>query len=502
LTKNSFYISINHAAERLTAFMVGFILLLGGVLPVLFLSSVPGRISSNFLLLYAVVLWCTLRLAMTAIEGEKRLVMIFFYVFVYVFLGLQPLVSTWSGVFPHKELAITDSIYLYTTTIVIMGIVAFEAGYYRWSFSTRSNAPAKMAWQQGRIDIITVKNLGFLALVISGLIVLSILVYGIGIYLSLRDAAMVTDFEVRAMSGTEAQLVINGLRALLAIVLFLALYKKKIDKLYLVKSSRKLKFMIWYLVFMNIIISNPLNAPRLWAGSIVLTCFFISFRWQGRKSFFSWALGVILALLLLFSGTDPRRIISQTLVRGDDITVGSVAQSVVEGVASLPYDTNFDAYQIITYTIVYTSDRGFSYGRQLLLPVFFWIPRSVWPSKPIGTSDVVGEHAGFFNVNVSSPLWAEGYINFGIVGIALFLFLFGRLARISDKQLMHAETRPGFQTVVSSYFAANTFILLRGDLTSGTMYLQMICVFSLIFLWFAGRKARIAFPINTNITEI
>jgi hypothetical protein len=112
--------------------------------------------------------------------------------------------------------------------------------------------------------------------------------------------------------------------------------------------------------------------------------------------------------------------------------------------------------------------------------MFFWVPRSYWNSKPLGTSDIVGDNAGFYSVNVSSSLWTEGYVNFGVIGIFLFLFLFGRFAYLTDSSFKSNKTNKLQATIVASYFASNTFILLRGDLTTGTMYLQMLIVFTFI----------------------
>ena len=135
-----------------------------------------------------------------------------------------------------------------------------------------------------------------------------------------------------------------------------------------------------------------------------------------------------------------------------------------------------------------TGKFGYSWGNQILLPAFFWVPRSIWKSKPIGTPDMVAENANFGSINVSSPLWVEGFINFGIPGLILFLYLFGRTARLADESLAHKDIRLPFSTIISSFFAANTFILLRGDLTSGTMYLQMVAGITFILLFLVRTK--------------
>jgi hypothetical protein len=187
-------------------------------------------------------------------------------------------------------------------------------------------------------------------------------------------------------------------------------------------------------------------------------------------------------MLLLFAGLDPRLIFSKQLINNGEITLSNTVKEVGTSIENLPGDYNFDAFQMMFYTTVYTDKMGYSLGNQLLLPAFFWVPRSIWTSKPLGSPDIVAAHAGFASLNVSSPLWTEGYINFSIPGVFLFLYIFGWCARLGDNSLSNLELRPAFATILSSFFASNTFILLRGDLTSGTMYVQMIIVFTLSFL--------------------
>jgi oligosaccharide repeat unit polymerase len=402
-------------------------------------------------------------------------------------MGVQPLSSAWSGIYPHGELSLTDIRHTYTIFVVIIGVFSFEMGYCRWKLDVNKkpvNTDQKLKYQY-----ISLVNLWIAILAVTSIVIMSVLIYGLNIFLSLRDGIAFNDSQGAEMSRTEAQLVINGIRALAAVLLFISLYKMKIEKLK--NSHKKRKFILLaviFLIFLNLFVSNPLNAPRLWSGSVFLTSLFILLKWNNSISYRRWAIGACLSLLLLFSGTDPRRIFSQTLVKGEEVTLDNTLKSISEGISSLPYDSNFDAFQIVSYTTLYTAEKGYSWGYQTLLPIFFWVPRSLWPGKPIGTSDVVGEFAGFYSINVSSPLWTEGYINFGLIGVILFLYFFGRAARVCDHYLSSLTIKSAFQTIISSYFAANTLILLRGDLTSGTMYLQMIIVFSLIFLFFFRKE--------------
>jgi hypothetical protein len=72
------------------------------------------------------------------------------------------------------------------------------------------------------------------------------------------------------------------------------------------------------------------------------------------------------------------------------------------------------------------------------------------------------------------------------------LGIFGVTARISDDFLTRTSRQAGpmFPTIASSFFAANTIILLRGDLTTGTMYLQMVLGFTFAIILLMKRHTR------------
>jgi len=57
------------------------------------------------------------------------------------------------------------------------------------------------------------------------------------------------------------------------------------------------------------------------------------------------------------------------------------------------FDTlNFDAYANFLATIEYVSVKGFCLGEQLTSAFFFFIPRSIWKSKPHTTGQLIGDY--------------------------------------------------------------------------------------------------------------
>ena len=469
-------------------FSILIVLILGFLVPGVLLSNIYGEFSINFILMWLIVLWCVGRLIYSGLKGRRRLTLMLFYVFIYVFMGVQPLLSIWSNTFPHSELNtfFTSNMISFCILIMIIGIAGFEVGYYR--FRKEIHESQSLTEQRQNIIVvhrlISIKMLWLLSTALTILFVLSIFKFGPNAFLGSRDGGLsFGEFQVQETSSTENTLLIFGLRGLSATLLFIVIYIWKTRNLVFPRYNIvKLRRVFIFLIFINLLVSNPLNAPRLWSGAVLLTSLFLSLKWKGPRSFLVWSSIACLGMLLLFSGLDPRLVVSRQLVNNGEITFAGTVKQVGINIGNLPGDYNFDAFQMIFYTVQYTNKIGYSIGNQLLLPALFWIPRSIWPNKPIGTPDIVAANADFGSLNVSSPLWSEGYINFGIPGVFLFLFLFGKAARLGDNYLSDLSVKPLFPSVISSFFAANTFILLRGDLTSGTMYLQMIILFVYIFM--------------------
>jgi hypothetical protein len=485
-------------------FALVILFVLGFLVPGLLLSSLEGEMSANFFLMFLIVIWCAVRLVYTGLKGKRRLTLMLFYVFIYVFMGVQPLLSVWSNIFPHSELEFTSSMVSFCIVILLLGIVGFEIGYYQ--FGSKKAICGSENIGNGMKETarsMSINLLWFLSFSVTLLFIFCIVNYGPDVFLGLRGGGFtISESQRPDVSSTENQLVVFGLRGLASTLLFIAIYMWKTRKF--VSPSYKtvrLRIVIGYLIFINLLISNPLNAPRLWSGAVLLTSLFIYLDWKGPKSFLIWSSAGCLGMLLLFSGLDPRLIFSKQLIFNDEITLSNTLKEVGTSIENLPGDYNFDAFQMMFYTTVYTDKMGYSFGNQLLLPAFFWVPRSIWPSKPIGSPDIVAAHAGFESLNVSSPLWTEGYINFSVPGVFLFLFIFGWCARLGDDSLSNLQLRSAFVTILSSFFASNTLILLRGDLTVGTMYVQMIILFTILLLIFLKISAKTRLQINSTETN-
>lgn len=68
-------------------------------------------------------------------------------------------------------------------------------------------------------------------------------------------------------------------------------------------------------------------------------------------------------------------------------------------------------------------------GITYLSPLFTFVPRSLWPGKPSDASLYLEGKTGLINPNATFGILGELYLNFGLYGIFLGMWVFGVLAR-------------------------------------------------------------------------
>jgi len=127
---------------------------------------------------------------------------------------------------------------------------------------------------------------------------------------------------------------------------------------------------------------------------------------------------------------------------------------------------NFDASQEFMIII---KKNVITMGGQLLGAIFFFIPRSIWPDKPIGSGAFVAEKEGVFS-NISMPYFGEGYINFGYVGVVVFSFFLAYLCSRLDKDYWRKSKVYNRFKPYYLLFLSSILFIMRGDLMSSIAY--------------------------------
>lgn len=129
-------------------------------------------------------------------------------------------------------------------------------------------------------------------------------------------------------------------------------------------------------------------------------------------------------------------------------------------------DAHFDAYQ--NFMDVIRTD-FITFGWQLIGVLFFFIPRTIWVDKPGGSGYQLALNNNYSFNNISMPYIAEGYVNFGFIGIFVFTFALGFFCKIIDSNFL--SKKDNFHFYVGVFYCAAIFFMMRGDLMSSFSYM-------------------------------
>jgi hypothetical protein len=182
---------------------------------------------------------------------------------------------------------------------------------------------------------------------------------------------------------------------------------------------------------------------------------------------------MIFGLLIVFPFLDGFRSFSQDTNLGVGLNFDMFTQM------------HFDAYATFTRVICYDI---FTAGNQLLGVIFFFIPRSIWASKPLSSGQFHAQVLGLDFQNLSFTYLAEGYINFGFLGVFIFLFFIAYWSALLDKTYWLNVNKNSYFNVIYILTLGMFLFILRGDLMNSYAY---SC--GLIFSAFLGYRVIIFF---------
>jgi hypothetical protein len=171
------------------------------------------------------------------------------------------------------------------------------------------------------------------------------------------------------------------------------------------------------LVMLVAITENPLTEKRSGLGPVYLSLIFVAFESQLR-TLNRRLLLLVASMVLIFPAITVLTHSHRQFLHGVKM------DAVIETLKDHYFSINYDAWAN-TYTIVeMVGKQGIGWGRQLLGDLLFFVPSAVWHGKPAATGIAIGNylimhHSGWFT-NLSAPLVAEGYMDFGAAGVILY----------------------------------------------------------------------------------
>lgn len=117
-----------------------------------------------------------------------------------------------------------------------------------------------------------------------------------------------------------------------------------------------------------------------------------------------------------------------------------------------------------------------TYGYQLLGNFLFFVPRSIWADKPEGSSFLLSKICNLDLDNISCLYFAEGYINFGLIGVFLFTYVLARVSAALDRFYWIKCYSSALFSIIYFVCIGFIFLILRGDLLSSVSYFIGMCV--------------------------
>lgn len=427
------------------------------VMPWLLLANLEtGVRGSAWMVFLAVVVWSGARVALLIADGRPALFSYVFWLFTYVFMGVGAMVQFGTGQIAYTTPRIIVDYDLTTAFVVLAGVAAFELGSVatrrltpdRWAL--RALLPAPM--RTDRVVRATADHTRSMVLVLVSAPICAFYVSRIGL------GPLFSNRETRIIAGQAAfpePTVLAILAAFSWVPALVAMHRIVGERIrrrgtgYRLGSLEVLTVAV--ATVMLVLVNNPISSSRYGFGSMVLSFLpmlgaFATVQ-RSRRSL----VAIAVSLLVAFPMADAFR----TTERGE------FSFSLVD---EYPLNPDYDTTAQLHNAIRIVDEDGVTWLQQPLGTALFWVPRSIWPGKPIDTGNFIAVQRDYDFQILSAPLWAELYLIAGwasvIVGFVALGWFFVRLDRRTTYQLLAGGAYP----LGASFMAFYLFILLRGSL--------------------------------------
>lgn len=437
--------------------------LVSGVAPLLLVSSTPlgGQHSGAWPLAWLFAIAAGLRFSWVVGQGAQRLFEVVFWLFTYIFLGLAPMLQMRSGVYP-ETIPFLDVDY----NARAMGVIAVGAASAAFGMLLAGSVNGRRAVRAGSARVPTAPHRLLTACVASLMFSSAyVLVIGPGtLFLSRNERSAIE----AAIFPATINAIVKASSTLPLIICFAALMRLRQERR---EQGRVGPTVLPIVVLvMLLLVVNPASVPRYYAGTALLAVLAAvgATRTPTRGRVF--ALTLAFSLVIVFPYASATRT-AETLSLAD---LGGPAQTLTTA--------DYDAFDQINNGVAYVEERGAQRGTQVLGAALFAVPRDLWTSKPIDTGPLLAEYRAYKTTNLSSPLWAEFFVDGGWLGLIIGMGAFGALIRRLDLRAL-GPYRSTLAAVVPFYL----IIVLRGPLLQA---MAGLTVLTLTGLFVSGRRGR------------
>lgn len=362
-----------------------------------------------------------------------------FHIFTIIFFGFIPLFDIYENRSYWGGLSLNERLGTITSLTVVLSIVSFEIGYRAKKKKPKSeisyNKSLDVIYDHHKVKLLVISCASF------------ILFFN---FLDKNFAALlfrgVFIQSVDYTNGSAINLIFTVfLRSLIPAAFFISLYSASKRR----KIDRVIILLLGFIFFIGV---TPTGIPRYMTAAfyLPLLIYFIPMHRNAFAISYCFLVGIILVMPAL------------------DLFRNVLTFSQMYFALSLEYFRlgHFDPYHNLNLVI---NEMDITYGFQLLTAMLFFIPKSIWTGKGIGSGSFVAEETHLYFDNISMPFVAEAFLNFGFIGVAAFCVILGYITSSIDKSYgsggFFFVHRPLFYMHLSLFF-----FILRGDLMSAFAY--------------------------------
>jgi hypothetical protein len=230
-----------------------------------------------------------------------------------------------------------------------------------------------------------------------------------------------------------------------------------------VRSGRKVLFsrvcVLLLLLVLVLITENTYTEKRNAIGPVYIALLMVLFQ--------NWFANRARQLLLLVSGMVLVFPAITIFTHNHQQTIGGLSlNQVTDQIADHYFSINYDSWANIYTAVEIVKVHGMQWGHQLLGSLLFFVPSSIWSAKPLATgiflADYLIANYSMWFTNLSAPLIAEGYLDFGPGGVVLYAAAMAWLVVFLNRLALRRNNWMAFP--MATYASVFLMIVLRGSL--------------------------------------
>lgn len=393
----------------------------------------------------------------------------FFWYFQFVFMSIAPLCQYLSGYYPWSvriddpDMGIAQLMVLFWSGLYMLFYRGLRIKVGTRDVGVRIRRYLTVSRDMSPVYLVVVFVIAMLSF--------AILVRMVGFYDLFFRSENTLDIENFTVNFVVKK-ILTALPAMVCAIFLLIVRKKK---------SLLMIVGIIALAFVTVCSNFPTSTTRYWMGTIFIGIFFVGFIKRKESRLIDY--GIIFGLLVVFPIFFWFKTMTVT-----DLFAGRIKLS---GITESFNTIDFDAFTLVARSVRYVRENGITWGQQLINIILFFIPRGIWKTKPITTNVLIASSQNQTYTNLSCPLPAEGYVNFGWIGIIVYCFVYAKFNHYIDEIFWNrsSDDQINIINLIYPFLCIITLYINRGPLQPS--FIQTVAlVLPLIVIVMFSRKRK------------